>query len=254
MEFIQGTRSEEDIAFVGVGEYITAYIADESGVIHTPEEIDDYLWAYYKYLIVDGESLNDLALLDKVLDRCKTGEVSLIIVNNVHPEIIKALRPKFSYALPIEGEDILEKIRSLKEMLIHIHADARMLELDDAELRQLFDGEHSVGCHSLAYGEWPSAQTVKRDITGLLKGKHAAGTLVCVFVPEEATREHSLHSLYALIEQLLGVLPDAGHRAILWNIYCHTGLNEDELRVDIIHTRQKSGTMETLRAQNELLN
>ncbi|SDM55603.1 hypothetical protein [Acetanaerobacterium elongatum] len=253
MEFIQGTRSEEDIAFVGVGEYITAYIADESGVIHTPEEIDDYLWAYYKYLIADGESLNDLALLDKVLDRCKTGEVSLIIVNNAHPEVIKALRPKFSYALPIDGEDALEKIRSLKEILLHIQTDARMLELDDAELRQLFDGERTISRHSLAYSEWPSGEAVKEDIKRLT-GKHAAGTLVCIFVPEEATGENNIHTLYELVEQLLGALPDATHRAVLWNVYCHTGLNEGEVRVEIIRVRQKTGTMETLRAQNELLN
>lgn len=252
MEFILGTRTADDIVFVGVGEYITGTIDDES-VIHSEEEIDDYLWAYYKFLIVDGESVNDLALLNKVLDRCKTGEVSLIIVNNSHPEAIKAMKPKFSYALPLDGEDCAEKIKGLKELLIHLHTDDHLLEMDDAELRQLFDGERLIDRYSLFYRGKPSQHTVFKDVQALALNKNAGGTLLGVFVPDEAAEEDNIAPLYALVEHLIEALPDAGRKPIVWNIYRHPGLNAGELRLELLRTRPKAGVMETLRTQNELL-
>lgn len=248
MDFLNGICAPEDIHYIGVGEFASSYIGEGYKIIYKEEEIDEYSEALWLCLVTDGESLADLALLERVLDRCKADEVFVILANSTSPERAKALKQKCSCILTLGSDDAETGVVPLMELVGHMYTDARLLELDTAELRALFDPVRTVAHHSLWY-EDIDPQAFERDVRALELAEHAWPTMICILLP---LSEDDMQ-LNELIAPLFGLIPQGGHRLVLWNVYRSELAHYGGMRVDIVRAKPALGTMQVLRDANKQL-
>ncbi|MFA9380950.1 MAG: hypothetical protein ACERKO_07815 [Acetanaerobacterium sp.] len=246
MDFLPGVCEPGDMVFLGVGEYAASYIGEGYETIHGEEDIDDYAHAVCICLVVDGVSLTDLSLLDRTLDRCKAEEVFVIVLNHALPELIKVMRHKLSCVMTVGGEDVSDGVLSLMELVAHMNTGERLLELDTAELRALFDPASTVVQHSFSYNGIDPAR-LSRDVKALAMTQNVWPTLVCVFLSPGLEDTAQLDDLIA---PLLALMPEGGHRPMLWNVYRSNTLAQGQVRVEILRAKPAPGTMETLRDAN----
>ncbi len=246
MEFLSGICRPEDMMFFGVGEYAVAFLGDGYEMIHSEEDIDGCEQSACVCLVADGESLPDIALLDRVLDRCKAQEVFVIIANPAPPELIKALKHKCSCILTIDKEDAAEATVPLMNLIARICTCPHLLDLDTAELRALFDPARTVAHHTLWY-EDIDPQAFARDVNTLELDRHKWPTLVCVFL----TAQDDWMELGDLLAPLLAFMPEEGHHPLVWNVYHADQMEATGMRIDIVRSRPAPGTMQMLREINK---
>ncbi len=252
MDFLPGAYEFSELAFVGVGEYICAELGESGPIIYKEEEVDAFAHLSVLYLIADGESLGDLSLLDRVLDRCKARVVSVIVVNSQRPELLMAMRHKFSCAYCFGREDDpSDRLKRLCGFLRHMNTSEQLLELDEAELRGIFDGARLIEQVTLSCRADGAFSGSSGGLAGL--GADTSGALICVFASE---KERDSDKLYRLIEQLMTLISAERHRALVWNIYRSPEVREGSLRLDILRTKparnlEPPRTMENLRAANQ---
>lgn len=226
MEYIKSRRVPEDISFAGAGEYISAYIDESMPILTRPEEAERY-GAFYKYFIADGESLLDLSLLSGILDNCKEGEAGVIIVNPPASEVVDEIKGKSYMMVRIGGEGIEPQLDIIRHLLTAVHTGDSVLELDDAELRGVFNSP--VGVASFVCDIESSAEAIGEGFARAIGGLKPR--LVCAVASSENNKTPE-----ELCAKIGGIISAAAEQndSVLWNIYTAELCEKDELRVFIV--------------------
>lgn len=242
MEFLHAVCGPEELRFFGVGDYAPAYIGESFPCIKQEEDIDACAQASCVLLTADGESAFDLALLDRVLERCKAKEVFVILVHSAPPAWIADAKQKCSCLLTLDAQDGDTGAAQLMELIALMHVCPALLQFDPAELRALFDPLRTVMHHSLVFdGDDP--QALARELDRLEMSRHAWPTMICALLPQEDAPPDPM----ARIAPLLALLPAGAHHPLLWNAYRSALVPSGGMRVEIVRAKPAPGPMQALR-------